>query len=90
MASRPTRRHFDVARLSRKCGTHKVGYQDKAQALEGAERGMLAGRVDPGCHLTPYRCGECGEWHVRNRRIVDLPPADLSKRDAKSRTRSTE
>ncbi len=79
MASRPTRQHIDVARMIVKCETMKVGYETRAEALDGAESGMDAGKVDPGCHLTPYACELCGEWHVRNRRIVFLDPANVAK-----------
>lgn len=70
MASTPTRNHLDLTRLRRRCETFKVTYETRQDALEGAERGMEAGSVDPGCHLTPYLCERCGHWHVRNRRIV--------------------
>lgn len=41
---------------------------------------MQHGRVNPGCHITPYQCDECREWHLANRVIVPLPK---SKRPTK-------
>lgn len=78
MASRPTRLHIDGQRDAfRKCASQKVGYATFDEALSGAEWLMEQGRVDPGCHITPYPCADCGEWHVANRRVVwrpiDLP-----------------
>jgi hypothetical protein len=75
MASRPTRSHRLGQRdhFSR-CETFKVGYADYGQALDGAERLMEKGYVRPGCHITPYACDRCGEWHVANRIIVPLEP----------------
>ena len=58
-----------------RCTTQKRGYHTEAQALTAADRMMTAGRVLPGCHLTPYHCAVCGEWHVYNRRIV-FPPEE--------------
>lgn len=69
MASHPTRLHV---REFHKCESEKVGYQTKAEALDGAERMMEAGLVRPGCHITPYPCTRCGEWHVANRIIVPI------------------
>lgn len=68
MASSPARRH--LTRVTRRCVTHKVGFRTYLQALDAAERLMEQGRVHPGCHITPYRCADCGEWHVYNRIIV--------------------
>jgi hypothetical protein len=43
---------------------------------------MMAGRVDPGCHITPYLCDDCRRWHTRNRRIVFTERrADLARHD---------
>lgn len=82
MASRPTRQHLNVAvARAYACVTLKHGHPTRDEALDAAEKMMDAGRVDPGCHLTPYRCDDCGAWHIRNRRIVFLAPADLSRRD---------
>lgn len=85
MASRATRQHVRVDRLMRKCESFKVGYATRALALDACEAGMLAGRVSPGCHLMPYACDLCGEWHMRNVQVVGLPPADLAKRDYRRR-----
>lgn len=81
MASDPTRMSVRVDRLSRKCETLKISYATRAEALDGCEQAMEADRVHPGCHLMPYECDACGEWHIRNHRIVFLAPADLSKHD---------
>ncbi len=70
--SGPTRWH--TKRHARVCETGKVCHESYAQAFLHAERGMTLGRVDPGCHLTPYRCHHCQAWHVGNRKIVF--PAD--------------
>jgi len=72
MASSPTRLHLDVDHL--RCESHKVTYRTKADALDAAEALMLADRVSPGCHITPYLCQDCGHWHVWNRVIVYLGP----------------
>ena len=75
MASYPTRRRTLGARdYFRKCESQKVGYATYAQALDGAERLMEKGHVRPGCHITPYECKLCREWHVGNRQIVHFPP----------------
>jgi len=82
MASRPTRQHLNVAvERTRKCVTLKIGHPTRAEALDACEAMMDAGRVEPGCHLTPYACDDCGEWHIRNRRIVFLAPENVSRRD---------
>ena len=70
MASHATRLHMRVDRLTRKCETLKIGYLTRDDALDACEGQMLAGRVSPGCHIMPYRCELCGEWHTRNQRIV--------------------
>ncbi len=81
MASKPTRLSLRTDKLDVTCETGKVSYATRDRALDGAERAMEAGRVDPGCHLTPYLCGDCGDWHVRNRRIVHVPSPNLAKHD---------
>ena len=53
-----------------RCESQKIGYASKEAALGGAEASMLKGLVQPGCHLTPYLCVQCDEWHLFNRRIV--------------------
>lgn len=74
MASRATRLHLNVHQAIR-CDSQKVGFCSRAEALEAAENLMQQGRVMPGCHITPYECNRCGQWHVANRRIVvNLPP----------------
>jgi hypothetical protein len=70
MASRQTRRHLNPRRVTRRCESQKVSYPTYEEALVGAEHMMDQGRVDPGCHITPYRCDRCGQWHVANRVIV--------------------
>jgi hypothetical protein len=40
--------------------------------LDAAEAMMLAGKVKRGCHITPYTCDACGEWHVGNKVIVPV------------------
>lgn len=72
MASSPSRLHVDPRRIQVKCVTQKHGYATREEALDGCERSMEAGKVKPGCHLTPYLCDECGEWHSYNRIIVFL------------------
>lgn len=76
VASSPTRQHIDLRDLGgavRRCSTQKIGYRTRDDALTAAERMMEAGKVRPGCHMTPYVCEECGEFHVANRIIVFLP-----------------
>lgn len=53
-----------------KCPSFKCGYATRDEALRAAEMAMLNGLVDPGCHITPYLCERCGEYHNANRRIV--------------------
>ena len=73
MASRPTRLHINVkAGEFRRCETQKVAFETKADALTAAERLMDLGKVAPGCHIVPYECRECGQWHVANKIIVRL------------------
>jgi hypothetical protein len=82
MGSNPTRQRLRVDRGVRKCSTFKIGFATRDEALDAAERQMEAGRVSPGCHLMPYLCDRgCGEWHIRNQRIVFLAPEDTSKHD---------
>lgn len=71
MASSPTRLHVDPVHACR-CPSQKVGYPTKDEALTQAEVQMERGAVNPGCHITPYPCDECGEWHVANRVIVPV------------------
>lgn len=73
MASRATRHHVDQRSSHfRRCDSQKVGYPSYDLALSAAELMMLAGKVSQGCHITPYQCDRCGEWHVANRVIVFL------------------
>jgi len=73
MASYPTRKQVNQRASSfRRCPTQKVGYATKDLALNAAERLMETGKVRPGCHITPYECDQCPEWHVANRIIVFL------------------
>lgn len=72
VASRPSRQrvtHLD--RLSHGCSSRKICHPDWRAAFDAAELGMQRGHVHPGCHLTPFRCRECGYWHVGNRQIVE-------------------
>lgn len=74
MASSPTRLSLDVEHRFRICtGTGKLCAPTKAHALDVAEAMMERGDVKPGCHITPYPCEVCGEWHVCNRVIVVVP-----------------
>jgi hypothetical protein len=57
-------------KLTRRCDSQKVGWCTRAEALDAAEIMMVNGHVNPGCHITPYLCQRCGEWHVANKRIV--------------------
>lgn len=73
MASHPTRLHVSTRGSGfRKCISQKVGYLDYAGALDAAELMMELGKVNPGCHITPYPCEDCGEWHVANKVIVQV------------------
>ena len=67
MASYRTRKRV---KFYKKCESWKMGYATRAEALDAAERAMERGQVRRGCHLMPYACDRCGEWHVANRRIV--------------------
>ena len=71
MASRPTRASIDILR-ARRCESQKVGWLSRSAALDAADLMMAHGHVEPGCHITPYRCELCDQWHVFNRRIVDV------------------
>jgi hypothetical protein len=82
VASRATRYHVRVDRLTRKCQTEKIGYATRAAALDACESQMNADKVEPGCHIMPYACDQCGAWHVRNQRIVVVgPPDNLARGD---------
>jgi hypothetical protein len=87
MASYPTRHHMRGDQVARKCATTlKIGYADRAAALDACEATMRAGRVEPGCHVMPYRCDDCGEWHTRNQRIVFTEaPTNVAMRDYRRR-----
>jgi hypothetical protein len=79
MASYPTRQHVNIASLGfRRCVSQKVGYATKELALDAAERQMASGKVNPGCHICPYVCLECGEWHCANRVLVNVRSLDES------------
>ena len=74
MASRHTRKRVRVRDSGfRRCESMKVGYPSREEAWTVAEQQMECGQVKPGCHLTPYQCGLCDEWHVGNRVIVQVP-----------------
>lgn len=85
MASRPTRQRLRGDQIRRRCETFKVGFATREDALAGCEQAMDKGLVSPGCHLMPYLCDRCGEWHMRNHRIVPTAPDDLSKHDYRRR-----
>lgn len=68
MASSQTR--LRVRRATRRCESYKVSYPTHDEALDAAERMMDRGLVKPGCHITPYQCDRCRQWHVANRVIV--------------------
>jgi len=71
MASQKTRQRVDQRAIGfRRCTTQKVGYRTHDEALDAAELMMQKGLVRPGCHITPYQCDKCSEWHVANRVIV--------------------
>lgn len=55
-----------------RCRSLKVSYTSKDEALTIAERMMLQDLVNPGCHITPYLCDWCGQWHVKNKMIVPI------------------
>lgn len=77
MASRPSRARVNPnGRNFRRCVSQKIGFPTYGAALDAAERLMLQGRVNPGCHITPYACESCGEWHVANRIIVPMDARD--------------
>ena len=81
MGSSPTRLHLDVERKHfRRCSTQKQGWETKEEALDVAERMMEEGKVRPGCHITPYECAKCGEWHVSNRIIVQMTRSGYVRR----------
>lgn len=71
MASSATRKHLrtDRERLTH-CASLKQAFRSHAEAFDAAEVFMSDGCVEPGCHITPYHCTVCGDWHVYNRRIV--------------------
>lgn len=77
MASRATRTRIrgdsNLFQRLRLCQSQKVGYRTRQEALDQAEQMMAADHVQPGCHITPYACQDCGAWHVANRRIVPVP-----------------
>ena len=70
MGSSATRKRVDVRRLEVKCTSQKIGYATKDHALDACEGQMHRGLVEPGSHVMPYLCWTCGEWHIRNQRIV--------------------
>lgn len=73
MASRPSRQKVHLRFLgARRCVSEKVGYDSYEAALQAAELMMLQDKAAPGCHITPYRCQECPEWHVYTKRIVQV------------------
>ena len=93
MASRPTRQRLTPDFPYRCPASQKACFRTKAEALDSAERMMERGHVRPGCHITPYLCQECREWHVANRVIVPLGSnrpgqwVDRGAQDAQGRAR---
>lgn len=85
MASRPTRQHLRGDQIGRRCETFKLGFSTREEALTGCEQAMEKGLVSPGCHLMPYLCDRCGEWHMKNQQIVPVAPEDISRRDSRRR-----
>jgi hypothetical protein len=80
VASRATRLSIDpVKTLLSKCDSKKIGYRTFCEALDQAEAFMRLGRVHVGCHLTPYRCAACGDYHLFNRKIEF--PSEPEKRE---------
>ena len=71
MASRQTRGKVDLLRM-RRCASGKVGWVTRDEALDAAELMMLNGHVEAGCHIMPYQCETCRQWHIGNRRIVPV------------------
>lgn len=63
----------------RRCESQKVGHATREEALTAAERMMDEGRVLPGCHITPYLCDRCDEWHNANRVIVPITKRQKEK-----------
>ena len=73
MASRSTRLALPVGDRLHRCASQKACYPTKAIALDAAEAMMEKGWVSPGCHITPYGCPDCEQWHVFNRQIAIDP-----------------
>lgn len=73
MASYPTRLTVPERNAAR-CESQKMAYDTCSVANDVAEVMMSLGKVEPGCHLTPYFCDErwhnCRRWHIYNRKIV--------------------
>lgn len=69
MASSATRKRLRVDRDLSKCESRKLGLKSKRDAIDHAESLMEKGFVNAGCHLTPYKCEICGDWHIFNRKI---------------------
>lgn len=73
MSSSPTRLAVNInSAKHRMCESQKYCFGTKDDALDGAERLMELDKVKPGCHITPYLCDDCGNWHVFNRVIVPM------------------
>ncbi len=80
MASRPTRQRLDLAKVAHLCASGKASHDTYGEALDAAEDMMRAGRVEPGCHQTPYFHEACGRWHLYNRVIVRVDRGDPARR----------
>lgn len=80
MASRPSRSRWTGEKANvqifDRCLSGKYCFRTRAEAIDGAERLMDLGKVNPGCHLKPYLHAQpegCGYWHVGNEYIVFQP-----------------
>lgn len=71
VASSPTRLTLDPDDAC-KCESRKMGFDTAEAAHSIVEKMMEQGHVERGCHLTPYECRDCGEWHIYNRVVVQL------------------
>jgi len=76
VATKSTRLRINVDKvLLSRCDSRKAGFATHREALDHAECLMELGRVFPGCHLSPYLCQDCGQFHIHNRRII-FPPLE--------------
>lgn len=59
-----------VKRPHRVCPSGKDCFDSRDEAHTVAERLMDLGKVNRGCHVMPYRCVDCGAWHVGNQVVT--------------------